>query len=268
MMRWHIQHDTHVGGREEQQDRLLVVSSDDNQQQLLVVADGAGGHELGGQAAEAAINTVREQSDSLFDSDDLFADLDACCRLAHQQVSRVAGDGVAGTTIVMLLLRGTDAYWAHVGDSKLHVVRNQQCALSTKDHSLVQLYEDQLAADNNDRSLSSESPPPSNQLYMCLGVPGDIEPELSACKVYDGDVFLLSSDGFWGQIDLEDVFAATGDMVTRSDWASAWVHRAYHAQHSSSDNISLVAVCCQCDPPFSSGSLLSALKQRVQSWFS
>ncbi len=240
-MSWTIQEASNIGGRAEQQDRSLILASDDGRQHLLVVADGAGGHLLGGQAAQMAIDTIRAQAPELWLSDDPISSLEYLCHLTHQQVCGLTeGKGIACTTVIILLVRGTDAYWVHAGDSRLHLVRDQKCFLATKDHSLLQLHLDQVEENPDDETLRMGTVR-ANQLYMCLGAPVDFEPAVNAASLKSGDIFLLSSDGFWGQVDFSSVLQSSNGMGDDPEWSRKWVDKARDTGGERSDNITLVA---------------------------
>ncbi|MDE2317049.1 MAG: serine/threonine-protein phosphatase, partial [Xanthomonadaceae bacterium] len=105
------------GGRETQQDALLCLHDPANDALMLVLADGMGGDGAGELAAEGVIEVARrlwelglwrEQPGALF--------LEALCQEAHAELVRRREGLVAGephSTVVALLLRGKQAYWAH-----------------------------------------------------------------------------------------------------------------------------------------------------------
>jgi PPM family protein phosphatase len=246
-MPWTIQEASDIGGRSEQQDRSLILASEDGLQQLLVVADGAGGHLLGGQAAQVAIDTIYAQAPELWASEDPISSLEALCHLAHQAVCALTdGQGIACTTVVIVLVRGADAYWVHAGDSKFHLVRDGKCFLTTKDHSLLQLHLDQLEENPDDEALKNDKVR-ANQLYMCLGAPVELEPPVNAASLKSGDVLLLSSDGFWGQVDIPSVLLSCHRVGDDPQWSLNWVEQAREKGGERSDNITLVAALFSAD---------------------
>lgn len=237
MMSWEICSASHIGGRKEQQDRLLTLHSDTGNEHLLVVADGAGGHANGALAAQKVIDFALEQAQALWLDEDPEAALETFCHQAHVHVLSLAKDDeMACTTLVILLLKGSEAYWAHVGDSRLYLIRHGEILLSTRDHSLLQLAQarqQEVRGGENALTISA------NQLYMCLGVPGDIDPEINACMTKPGDCFVLCSDGWWGAVDMPAFIANLGQSSDQ-DLASLWVDNAFKAQKVNGDNISLI----------------------------
>jgi len=238
-MQWFFRATTSIGGRREQQDRLCVISSPDGGQHLVVVADGAGGHANGAMAAQTVVSFAEESADALWQSDDPEASLERFCQHAHIRVLALSENTeIACTTVVALLLRGDEAYWAHVGDSRLYFIRNRKVLIETRDHSLRQ-----LAIDQSERTPDSDKynkhSIPANQLYMCLGIPGDVNPDISAAATMPDDCFLLCSDGFWGQVDIDALVTALPATIDQS-FCDALVKEAAIKNGKGGDNISLV----------------------------
>lgn len=199
-MPWVIETATDIGGRAEQQDRVTVVWSEDRRRQLVVVADGMGGLDGGAGAAQ----TVIEVAEREFRSHRVGTPrqlLERICRLAHRKI----GDDArrrrikAGSTCVALYLDGDEAYWIHVGDSRLYHFRGRELSFSTNDHSLAGLLSQGMGGSR------IASAPQGQQLYACLGGETDLVSELGATALGGGDWLLLCSDGLWSQVTAEEM---------------------------------------------------------------
>ena len=106
---------------------------------LAAIADGMGGHEGGQEASRLAVETVREVYDQAL-GDDPQAALVGSLTAAHTRIQNYAERYPAfqgmGTTCTALVLRGRQLYFAHVGDSRLYLVRG--CAhLAADSRSLL-----------------------------------------------------------------------------------------------------------------------------------
>ena len=118
-----------IGGREENQDRVRVVADDDAA--LVIVIDGMGGHADGAKAAEVASQTIGQRFEQLphpvFDPQGF---LHLAIGQAHQDLVAL-GSGLSvevrpRATCVTFLVQDGGAYWGHVGDSRIYLVRNEQ----------------------------------------------------------------------------------------------------------------------------------------------
>jgi protein phosphatase len=116
-----------------------------------------------------------------------------------------------GTTIVTVHFSNTQAYVAHVGDSRVYFFRNGVLKQLTEDHSLLNDY---LKA----KRLSPEEIeafPHKNVIVRALGMKDTVQVDISRLDPQDGDVFLLCSDGLSGMVsdaDLQAVLNSTTDL--------------------------------------------------------
>lgn len=233
-MPWHFDLASDIGARAEQQDRVAVLEipgRDDAH--LVVLADGMGGQQQGAEAAQAVIDAARTTV-GLFGAGDTAGRLLRALCLAADRAVRAIGraDGSdPGSTCALLYLDGREAYWAHVGDSRVYHFEASRLLFRTADHSVGELLaaQDDAAADGQR----------DGRLYMCLGGRNRVEPEIGSTAVGDQDWFMLCSDGLWSQLD-------DGELLQAAGAGSAQVSAAHIAAQArqragaASDNVSLV----------------------------
>jgi protein phosphatase len=96
-----------------------------------------------------------------------------------------------GTTVVAALLREEVLAIAHVGDSRLYLVRNGTIQALTTDHSWIaeQILKGFITEEETERS------PRRHIVTRALGVENSVDVELTEVPVQGGDVVLLCSDG-------------------------------------------------------------------------
>ena len=205
---------TLLGNREENQDRVAIAVGE--AAAFLAVVDGMGGHADGARAAETAIRTMVEYfweaSQPLFDPEGF---LHLAIGRAHDAVVRL-GQGLPAevrprATCAVCLVQGSSAYWAHVGDSRVYLLRHGGVFDRTRDHSHVEL----LLRAGRITEQQALVHPMRNYVECCIG--GDpVLPEMTlSCRrsLRPGDLLLLCSDGLWSGLSDEDVGAlgrATG----------------------------------------------------------
>jgi len=178
---------------------------------LAVVADGMGGYEGGQEASRLAVETILE----IYGGDEVSdpqAALLASLETAHERI-RSYGDqhpqlhGL-GTTCTALALKGSSLYFAHVGDSRLYMVRGSKISRLTKDHSYVgRLIESGLLS-----LAEAEKHPQRHILTAALGtlIPPTADFPLSPVGLEDKDVLVLCTDGLWGQVQEEELAQVVG----------------------------------------------------------
>ena len=163
---------------------------------LAIVCDGLGGNKAGDIASQLSVNTVYEFFKSSAQNDYLerinSAILEANNSILHKAASSSDYNGMA-TTIEVLFLLDNTAYFGHVGDSRMYILRNGKLKQLTKDHSLVQKLIDEgfLTVDE------AEYHPNRNIIMRALGDNPSIEIDLNkiSLNLYDDCLFFLCTDG-------------------------------------------------------------------------
>ena len=115
-----------IGHREENQDRVAVAAADNAV--LLVVIDGMGGHAEGARAAETALATLLEAfwqtPHPIFDP---LGFLHLTLGRAHEEVAKLGAslplEMRPRATCAVCLVQGGSAFWAHIGDSRVYLLR-------------------------------------------------------------------------------------------------------------------------------------------------
>jgi len=231
-----------LGNRETNEDRLVVVER--QQSVLMVVADGMGGHRGGDIAAQIFVDTLEKFFRKVtlpLSNPKLF--LDKAINAAHKIICEESTKSKAGidprTTCVVCIIQEQSAYWAHVGDSRLYLIRENKILARTIDHSYVE--------DLFRQGLISEADmlthPKRSYLTQCIGgnehVPNISYGNMAVLK--KEDIFILCSDGFWTAINQQSL----RDITSQPDLEKAINNLATIAESSSypqSDNISAIAL--------------------------
>ncbi len=186
--------------REENQDFMGWFSVEGTQ--LLVVADGMGGHSGGFEASRIAVDQVRSTFVELGAGGEPGAVLTEALRQANHAVREVAAANALmkgmGTTAVMALVRGGQAWLAHVGDSRCYLIRNGRATLLTMDHSRV----NRMVAAGLLSPEAAEDHPMGHILERSIGADDHVEVEISSkpLQLLRGDRLMLCSDGLWGLV--------------------------------------------------------------------
>lgn len=181
---------------------------------LGVVADGMGGMAQGDLASKLAVQTVLDAPipADLMNQSQRAEWLISLVEKANECLTERVREG--GTTLSIVLATGQDLAIAHVGDSRIYLLRkNRLCQLS-EDHSIVSM----LIASGQLAYEESQSHPDRNVLTKSLGS----KPRLSegyiqtlsrfgtvSMPLEDGDILILCSDGVWDLVppnELAEIF--------------------------------------------------------------
>jgi len=231
-----------LGNRNNNQDRCLALVQP--QRALLVVADGMGGHARGELAAQTTVDSLNR---SLLSCPGRIGDVAAFLQQALNHAHLAVCD--AGqtqqppveprTTCVACLVQGDRAWWAHVGDSRLYLVRNGTVLTRTRDHTPVEdLFQQGVLDDDAIRTH-----PMRNSVNRCLGGSTALPRiTLGEARLETGDTLLLCSDGLWSAVSEERLCDLPGESDRLGQRINQLADEADVATYPHSDNISLVAL--------------------------
>ncbi len=166
---------------------------------VYAVADGLGGHVGGRVASESAIAGLVRSLGPRHGAPDL-GRLRKAFRAANRGVRTHARSdpelrGMA-TTLAALWVGADLVAIAHVGDSRIYLLRDGRLAALTVDHSLVA----EAIARHGLRPEDARVHPSRSVITRALGVASEVEPDTAALRTAPGDLFLLCSDGLTGQL--------------------------------------------------------------------
>ncbi|MFN7917932.1 MAG: protein phosphatase 2C domain-containing protein [Vicinamibacterales bacterium] len=182
---------------------------------LFCVADGMGGHDAGEVASALAIEAIsafirRSSADTDFSwpyGIDRSLSYDAnrlrtAVYLANRRIFRTAENNDdyngMGTTIVGALVNGTRMAVAHVGDSRLYLIRKGRIRQLTADDSWAATI---LAHDPRMNPADIAKHPMRNVLTNVLGAREQVDVHVAEHDLEVDDVVLLCSDGLHGSVD-------------------------------------------------------------------
>jgi len=193
---------------------------------LATVADGMGGYEGGQEASRIAVETVEEVY-STTTARDPRAVLMKAFQEAHRRIREYAEKHPAlhnmGTTCTSIVILGSQLYFAHVGDSRLYLIREGKISKITNDHSYV----GKLVEHGVIRAEEAEKHPQRHILTSALGSGPEIFPDVPETPqpLQSGDVLVLCSDGLWGVVG-DQVVENAVSAKKLSDAADALVGKA------------------------------------------
>lgn len=184
---------------------------------LVVLADGMGGYNAGEVASGMATTVIATELQRLIDEHppytpvegtgqplahkllrDQIAKANTSIYQASQSQPQYAG---MGTTLVVALFYDNRITVAHIGDSRLYLMRDDAFRQVTKDHSLLQEQIDAGMITPEQAKKSSNK----NLVTRALGIDPSVEPEIHDYDARPGDIYLLCSDGLCDMVSDEDI---------------------------------------------------------------
>lgn len=258
-----------VGRTRKVNEDAYILLSDLN---LVAVADGMGGFQRGDVASRLACSVIREtvlEHRALVeayknDPDEsgrkgikamLETAIQRACEEVHQAASTIAGEGGRmGCTMDLLMVVGTTAFIAHVGDGRIYLLRGNEAHQLTEDHSLVQqqLREGLISPDEARRARFK------NVITRALGVFPSVLVDSLHFELDKGDRLLLCTDGLYRYVGLREVgFTLAGEVTEET--VSKLVELAN--QRGGRDNITVVLCLARVE---ATGEQVAPTRQRME----
>jgi len=208
---------------------------------LFLVADGMGGHAAGEIASRLAAATMDDTVASKGTATETpaemlrLATMEANSRVLEAQRKDPALAGM-GSTLTALLVRGSQYYIAHVGDSRAYRLRDGMLRQLTRDHSLVwPLYENGVLG-----KADLARHPQKNLITRSIGSHSQVEIDIEEGEGLAGDIYLLCSDGLTDKVSDEGIRLLIAAKKTPQEMADDLVNAANDA--GGPDNITVVVV--------------------------
>ena len=172
---------------------------------LVVVADGMGGHSAGEIASGLAVDVVskvyyQDDGDPRSALEQAFHDAN---KAIFQAAEKDASKNGMGTTCTALVLQDGTAISAHVGDSRLYLVREGSIYLMTEDHSAVM----EMVKAGLITLDQARHHPEKNVILRAMGSHAEVEVTTwqEPFPVKAGDRFLLCSDGLYDLVEDDEI---------------------------------------------------------------
>jgi len=206
---------------------------------LFVVADGMGGHAGGDVASAIAIQRIVTIDRAFHSADEAEQALHAGLTAANGVLAETVFDHTEltgmGTTVSGLVLVGDKVALAHIGDSRIYLLREGELRQITADHTFVQRLVDS-------GRITEEEAAVHPRRSVLMRVLGDVDatPEIDT-EILDtkpGDRWLLCSDGLSSYVSHDKIRAALLAHDQPDDAADKLVKDAL--DQGAPDNVTIV----------------------------
>ena len=184
---------------------------------LVVLADGMGGYNAGevasGMATTVIVTEIRQilANTQPYQVDEKTKE-EIAARVVREQVLKANSSiyqaaqsqpqyAGMGTTLVVCLYYDNRVLTAHLGDSRLYMMREGKFKQVTRDHSLLQEQIDSGIITPEQAKKAAHK----NLVTKALGIDPTVEPEIHEYPTKPGDIYLLCSDGLCDMVDDEDI---------------------------------------------------------------
>lgn len=184
---------------------------------LFILADGLGGHGRGEEASALITQKSKEVFRYYYNDPQCLARCFETSQraLMEKQNRENAKQDLKSTLVLLKLVNGT-LQWGHVGDSRLYYFKRGVLQTRTLDHSVPQM----LVAAGEIQEKEIRHHPDRNRLLRVMGMEWESPKyQISETISAQGDeAFLMCSDGFWENIEEEDMESCLKKSADIYDW--------------------------------------------------
>lgn len=229
---------------------------------LLVVADGMGGHASGEVASKMAIDVIRDYFNGVSSGrekligryQDEFSRatnrIASAMRLANMAVYEAAKNfpqwqGM-GTTLAGVFIEDNRLSIAHVGDSRVYLIRAGEIEQLTDDHSLVyeQVKRDLITKEEAEKSEMK------NILTRAIGTVPEVDVDIDEMSITGDDILVLCTDGLSGMVLDDQILSVV--MATRDPNAACDNLIRIANENGGRDNVTVITAYVKKERWFSS----------------
>lgn len=199
---------------------------------IFIVADGLGGHSAGEVASEMTVKHVSGgKPQNIEDLVQLIAEAN---NNVYTEAKNIGND--MATTISAMLISENKAFIAHVGDSRIYLVRDDKVYCITDDHTPVM---ESLRA-GLITVEQAKVHPLKHMLSRTIGTHSEVEIDTIVIDLGAGDIFVLCTDGLSNLLEEEDIYDVVKGSKDPEDTAKNLVAMANH--RGGTDNVTVVVV--------------------------
>ena len=208
---------------------------------MVFLADGMGGHRAGNIASEMAVTDlgaawVATEISTINEVREWFAEY---LEKENQQIHRIGQDEEhkgMGTTLEAVAVIDDQVLFAHVGDSRIGLVRNGEYHQLTSDHSLVNA----LLKAGQITEEEAAHHPQRNIITQSIGQKDELQPDFGMVTVEAGDFIVINSDGLTNMISRDEIRDIVVSDLSIEEKAKTLVRFANNA--GGLDNITVVLI--------------------------
>lgn len=208
---------------------------------MVFLADGMGGHRAGNIASEMAVTDlgaawVATEISTINEVREWFAEN---LEKENQQIHLIGQDEEhkgMGTTLEAVAVIDDQVLFAHVGDSRIGLVRNGEYHQLTSDHSLVNA----LLKAGQITEEEAAHHPQRNIITQSIGQKDELQPDFGMVTVEAEDFIVINSDGLTNMISGDEIRDIVISDLSVEEKAKTLVHFANNA--GGLDNITVVLI--------------------------
>lgn len=213
-----------IGKRAEQQDSIMAGEGDSYLERKTIMAtlcDGMGGLNGGAVASQICTSGIYQEFLNCNDWNDIPQFYRSSIVKMDMDIHNLKDPGGApmraGTTLVSVIIKEDELYWASVGDSHIYIIRGQEMLCIVQEHNYKMILDEQVSRGEITVQQACENPNKDALIsYIGMGGVRHIDLNVKPFQLLPGDYIVLCSDGLYRTVEEEDmkqIICSYGDDV-------------------------------------------------------
>lgn len=202
--------------RDKNEDSWNIILGDAGVPVGFVVADGMGGYIAGEEASRIAVEEVSDLVLQCISQPALQKMKELINKRIEAVNARIMDYSIAqlgglksGTTLSMGIIKNGVMHMAHIGDSRIYLVRDDKVRLITQDHTYVA----ELVRSGHISADQAQSHPDKNKITRALGFKDHYLPDFYKESIMPGDVFVFCTDGLYEHLEDHELLETVRSLV-------------------------------------------------------
>lgn len=201
----------------------ITADTDSGKAAMIMICDGMGGLSKGELASAAAVRSFADWFENELPYllsplvwEDIAKAVIAQLRGVNDRLVEYGAreDIRLGTTVTGILAVGTKYMTFHVGDTRIYKI-SSRLSLLTDDHTFV----NREIKRGNMTPEQAKTDPRRNALVQCVGVNGELAPDVKFGDIEDGANYMICSDGFRHKITDKEIYDALSPRIVTTKTA-------------------------------------------------
>lgn len=231
--------------REKNEDTFFARETADRQFVIACVIDGVGGYQGGDVAAALARSVIMKKLETVSGNiiEQLQQSIIAANKKIQEEKNQAAGNEQMACVLTCAVIdtKNNKLWYAHVGDTRIYLLRDRSLVKISKDHSAVGFLEESGRLSEQEAMRH----PRRNEINKALGFEEDILAvddfiETGESPFLPGDIILLCSDGLTDMIGSNSITTVLNTDKKLEEKAKALINAANNA--GGNDNITAILV--------------------------
>jgi len=208
-----------------------------------IVCDGLGGEKAGDIASKIATKVIEHHIVNNYqtgmNSSEIKNMLSMSFNLANSKIFDMARENKnyerMATTAIISFVVGYSLYVAHVGDSRIYIIEDENIIQLTKDDSLVQVLVEKGTLSKDE----AKKHPQRNYLIKAIGIKKEIDVNCQNINIKPDNLILMCTDGLYNYAD-ENIIKEMVDEISPNDLPDRFIELALN--NGGCDNITAVVM--------------------------